>query len=64
MLVPRMGLCLAGSSQILVVAPCHTAKSSRYEVLIPKSVWIDNIGREREKLKQLVNVNINSHSEP
>ena len=43
---------------------CHTAKSSRYELLIPESVWIDNIGREREKLKQLVNVNACSLSEP
>ena len=35
-------------------------------MLIPDSVWIDNIGREREreKLKQLVNVNVNSLSEP
>ena len=62
MLVSRMGLCLADSSQILMVAPCHTAKSSRYELLIPE--WIDNIGREREKLKQLVIVNVNSLIEP
>ena len=64
MLVPRMALCLAGSSKNLGDAPCHTAKSSRYELLIPESVWIDNIGRWREKLKDLVTVNVNSLSEP
>ena len=60
MLVPRMDLCLAGSSKILLVAPCQTAKSSRYELLIPEFVRIDNLRREREKLKELVNVNVNS----
>ena len=49
MLVSRIGLCLEGFSKILVVAPCHTAKSSRYELLIPESVWIDNIVLERER---------------
>ena len=54
MLFPKMGLCLAGFSKILVVAPCHTSKSSRYELLISESVWIDNVGllRERERERE------------
>ena len=68
MLVPSMVLCLAGSSKVLVVAPCHNARSSRCELLISESVWIDNFvlerererEREREMLKQLVNVDVNS----
>ena len=64
MLVPSMVLCLAGSSKVLVVAPCHNARSSRCELRISESVWIDNFvlerEREREMLKQLVNVDVNS----
>ena len=43
---------------------CHTAMSLRYELLIRESVWIDNVELEREKLKQLVNVNVYLRSEP
>ena len=34
-----------------MAAPCHTAISSRYELLIIESVLIDNVEREREEFK-------------
>ena len=64
MLVPKMDLCWVDSSKILMAAPCHTIMSSRYELLILESVWIDNVELEREEVKTTCLCNVYLRSEP